>query len=155
MNRKDNTMMLSSEFEQSYRAATPRPEPCLLDQCPLHETCLHWWCKRFVDTTHTQITTVNPLHPLTGTAQCPLYLSSERVVLKRGLFDFFDQMTSRQEHAIRSSLMQLFNRKNYYRVRNGEMPIPPAMRQQIEDTCRQHGYTGPFVYDSEEEGWAW
>ena len=147
--------MLSSEFEESFRAETPRPDPCLIEACPRHETCLHWWYKRFADTNRKLITTINPLYPKTGTDQCPLYLSSERVVMKRGLFDFFDQMTSRQEHGIRGSLMELFNRKNYYKIRNSEMPITPAMRQQIEDTCRQYGYTGPFVYDSEEEGWVW
>ena len=50
---------------------------------------------------------------------------------------------------------QHYNKKVYYWLRNGEKTITPEDQQFIEDVCRQHGYNGPFVYDSEHQEWVW
>ena len=42
-----------------------------------------------------------------------------------------------------------------YEVRKGERLITPEMQEDVEDACRHHGWTGPFVYDGEEEDWLW
>ena len=40
-------------------------------------------------------------------------------------------------------------------MRRGDRPITRSQQQDISDTCSLYGWTGPIIYDGEEESWQW
>lgn len=128
---------------------------CFNDQCPRREQCLRWLTGCHVAPQLVSTVSVNLRNPQVGSEQCMLYRPKVRVTMKRGLTLFYVNMTSRQEHAIRQELISIYNRKVYYQMRNGHRLITPEQQQEIEQVCRSHGWNGPFLYDGEEEDFAW
>ena len=84
-----------------------------------------------------------------------MFRNSERVLMKRGMTKMFIDMPTRMERNIRNQLIGMWGRKRYFEMRRGDRPITPAQQQDITDTCQFYGWTGPIVYDGEEEGWQW
>lgn len=141
--------------EEQLREKAARYLVCFIDHCTHREDCLRWLAGQYVDSRLICCEAVNPRNELVKSGQCPLHRPAVRVLCQRGMLHFYDQMTGRQEHAIRAQLIQLFNRKYYYQMRNGKRLIDPETQQTIERICRQYGYEGPFVYDGEQEEWDW
>lgn len=128
---------------------------CFHDQCPRREQCLRWLAGCHVDPQLVSTVSVNLRNPQVGGEQCVLFRPKVRVTMKRGMKLFYVDMTGSQEHAVRWSLIDLFNRKVYYQLRNGLRLITPEQQRLIEQVCRQHGWDGPFKYDGEEEDYDW
>jgi hypothetical protein len=149
------TIIWPSTLEEAYKARDPHYLVCFRDECPLHDSCLRYACGEYVDTRYYFVEAVNPKFPKVATSECPVYRKNETLMMKTGLTKFFEQMTGKQERAIRAHLISHYNRKVYYWLRNGVKPITPEDQQLIEDVCRLHGYNGPFVYDAEHKEWVW
>ena len=149
------TIIWPSTLEEAYKARDPHYLVCFRDECPLHDSCLRYACGEYVDTRYYFVEAVNPKFSKVATSECPVYRKNETLMMKTGLTKFFEQMTGKQERAIRAHLISHYNRKVYYRLRNGVKPITPEDQQLIEDVCRLHGYNGPFVYDAEHKEWVW
>ena len=112
---------------------------CFNDQCECRERCLRWLVGCQTDPAPVAAMSVNLRHPSLGGDHCELYRPKERVMMKRGLLHFYDNMTGRQEHDIRHQLISIYNRKVYYQMRNGRRLINPAAQQHIAAVCQQLG----------------
>lgn len=153
---KDNhTIIWPSTLEEAYKARDPHYMVCFRDECPLRDSCLRYACGKYADTQYYYVEAVNPKYPKVATSECPVYRKNETLMMKTGLTRFYEQMTGKQERAIRAHLIRYYNRKVYYWLRNGVKTITPENQQFIEDVCRQYGYNGPFVYDAEHKDWTW
>ena len=76
-------------------------------------------------------------------------------------------MPGRMESQIRHHLILTWGRKKYFEMRRGEPGgdkkyfemrrgdrlITPKQQQDIIEVCRHHGWSGPIVYDGEQEDW--
>ena len=129
------TIIWPSTLEEAYKARDPHYLVCFREECPLRSSCLHYACGEFVDKEYYFVEAVNPKYPKVATSECPIYRKNETRMMKTGLTKFYKKMTGEQERAVRAKL--------------------PEDQQFIEDVCRQHGYNGPFVYDSEHQEWVW
>ena len=127
--KNEKTKIWPSTLEEAYKAREPHYLVCFREECPLRSSCLHYACGEFVDKEYYFVEAVNPKYPKVATSECPIYRKNETRMMKTGLV--------------------------YYWLRNGEKTITPEDQQFIEDVCRQHGYNGPFVYDSEHQEWVW
>ena len=128
---------------------------CFNDACPLSAHCMHWLVGRHADVCKTTVYAVNPRHPSVQDGKCPHFREKLRVTMKTGMRNFFVGMTGRQEHAIRARLIEIFNRRVYYAMRNGQRLITFEEQQTIADVCRQNGWTGPLTFDSEGADYLW
>ena len=144
-----------SREEEDFRKKARNYLVCFMDNCPLHEQCLRWLVGQYADPTLISYNAINPHNPKMGGEQCEMFRKKQRAIMKRGLTHLYDDMPGRMEHRIRALLILLWGHKKYYEVRKGERLITPEMQNDVEDSCRHHGWTGPFIYDGEEEDWLW
>jgi len=128
---------------------------CFIDGCLLHETCMRWVVGCYANQDQVSHVSVNPRNPRMGGEDCPMFREKVRVKVKRGLTRFYHEMPGYMEQAIRRQLIAHFGRKHYFLMRRGDKFIYPADQQAIERICRQQGWTGPLVYDGEDEDWQW
>lgn len=142
-------------IEEKLREKSAHYLPCFVNECPKHPTCLHWLTGQHTVKTGINIMTVNPMNPDVKAGRCDLYRENLTVKYARGMVNFFDEMTSRQEKNIRRRLIGLYSRKIYYEYRNGVRPITPLMQQQIARICQEEGYTAEPRYDAWEEDFQW
>ena len=98
---------------------------------------------------------VNPRHPETGKEQCPHYRKEQYVNMARGMMNFYYDMPSRTERAIKHRLISMFSRKTYYDYRKGARPITPDIQAQIERVCREEGWKEKLKYDAWEKDILW
>lgn len=128
---------------------------CFNDTCPLSARCLHWLVGCHADVCGHVVTVVNPRHPSIQEGACKHFREKLRVAMKTGMQHFYLDMTGRQERAIRNRLIEIFNRRVYYAIRNGKRLITPEEQQTIANVCRENGWTGPLVFDSEQADYLW
>ena len=128
---------------------------CFNNECPKHLSCLHWLVSQHTVRTSINILSVNPMNPDVKAGNCEMYRENQTASYARGMMHFYDEMTSRQERAIRRRLINAYSRKPYYEYRNGDRPISPEMQQNIARICREEGYTAKPHYDSWEEDFLW
>ena len=145
----------TSAIEKAFRKKADNYLVCFMEQCPLHQQCLRWLVGQYADQQQAVITVVNPLNPRHGTTDCDMFRKNERVMMKVGLTHLYLDMPGRMERAIRRQLIKLWGRKYYFEMRRGDRLITPAQQQDVVNVCRQHGWTGPIVYDGEQESWLW
>lgn len=128
---------------------------CFNDLCPRREQCLRWLAGCHIDPQLVSTVSVNLRNRQVSGEQCNLFRPKMKVAMKRGLTLFYVNMTGSQERMIRRQLIDIFNRKVYYQLRNGRRLINPEQQQVIEQVCRSHGWNGPFQYDGEELEYNW
>lgn len=141
--------------EEKLREKSAHYLPCFVDNCPRHQTCLHWLTGQHTEWTGVNITCVNPMNPDVKAGRCELYRENKKVSYARGMMHFYEEMTGRQEKNIRYRLINLYSRKIYYEYRNGVRLIDPQMQQQIARICREEGYIPEPRYDAWEEDFLW
>lgn len=147
--------MDAKEEERSFREKANHYLVCFVDNCPLHEQCLRWLVGQYVSTTLPAYNAVNPRNPKNGGEHCAMFRKKQRVMMKRGMINFYHDMPGHIERAIRASLIAAFGRKQYFEMRKGTRLITPDHHQYILDVCRHHGWQGPLAYDGEQEEWMW
>ena len=111
--------------EEAFREKAGNYLVCFSESCSLRQLCLRWLVGQYA------------------------------VIMKRGLTHLYLEMPGRMEYLIRQLLIQWWGRKKYFEARKGVRLITPEMQQDVADACRHHGWTGPIVYDGEEESWLW
>ena len=151
----NDTKTAAQQQEEAFREKAKHYHLCYIDQCPLHDQCLRWILGQYTNPMPYVCLSINPYHPKTGTKDCEMFRHSERVLMKRGMTRMFIDMPTRMERNIRNQLIGMWGRKRYFEMRRGDRPITPAQQQDITDVCQFYGWTGPIVYDGEEEGWQW
>ena len=155
MKTNNETKTAAQQQEEIFRKKARHYTTCYIDHCPLHEQCLRWLVGQYTYPVPFVCTCVNPYHPKAGTAECEMYRNSKRVLMKRGMTKMYLDMPRRMETNIRNQLIGCWGRKHYYQMRRGDRPINPDEQQDVIDTCRLNGWTGPIVYDGEQEEWQW
>lgn len=128
---------------------------CFNIDCARHNSCLCWLVAQHTEKTDINILSVNPMNPDVKAGNCMMYRENVKVNYARGMVHFYDQMTSKQERAIKKRLIATYSRKPYYEYRNGIRPIGPEMQKNIARICREEGYTAELQYDSWEEDFLW
>lgn len=141
--------------EEVFREKVHHYLVCFIDQCPLHEQCLRWMVGQYADTRPLAYNAINPRNPNIGGEQCEMFRKCQRVMMKRGFKDLFHEMPGYMERGIRHSLISIFGHRKYFEMRRGDRLITPEQQQDIAAICQQYGWTGPIVYDGEQEEWSW
>ena len=147
--------MTTMTKEETLREKSAHYQHCFVNECPMHEHCLHWLVAQHTQRTDINIVCVNPMNPGVKAGRCELYREDLSVKYARGMMHFYDEMTGIQERNIRSRLIYLFSRKPYYEYRNGVRLISPKTQEQIARICREEGWTGELHYDGWEEDFQW
>lgn len=138
-----------------FRERAPQYLLCFNEACPLSARCMHWLVGCHADVCQTLVYAVNPHHPSVQGGNCRHFRERLRVAMKTGLHRFYTGMTGRQERAIRTRLIEIFNRRVYYAIRNGQRLVTPDEELTIADVCREYGWTGPLAFDSEQADYLW
>ena len=141
--------------EEVFREKASHYQKCFIESCPLKEQCLHWLVGQYADTLPIVQKSMNPRNPQIGGESCVKYRPNVRAIKKKGMTQFYVDMPGRMEHNIRQELIWTFGRSQYFEMRNGKRLISPEEQETIAEVCRSHGWTGPLVYDGEEEDWLW
>ncbi len=149
-------MMTNIEKENALREkASQHYLVCFIDKCPLHDHCLRWQAGQYADPKQLVCKAINPHSSRVGSEQCVMYRSDQRVLMKLGLTKLYHEMPTYMERSIRQHLIDCWGRKQYFEMRRGDRPITPEQQRQVANACRKNGWTGPIVYDGEQEDWEW
>lgn len=150
----DNKTAPLSE-EQAFRQKADSYLVCFLDHCPQRSQCLRWLVGQYVSERPYAWTAISPRHPQAATESCEMFRKNVRIVMKRGFKNLYREMPAYKERAIRQQLIHLWGRRQYFEMRKGDRLITPEQQQDIINVCKFHGYSGPIVYDGEQEDWLW
>ena len=144
------------EKEERLRQQAPHYLPCFINDCPHHESCLHWLTGQYgEETDDATIICVNPHNREVKTGNCCYYRENKVVTYAVGMMHLLDNIPHAQARVIKSRLIDLFSRTRFYQYRNGTRPIPPEDMQLIADICKEEGWTGEIRYDGFEEDYLW
>lgn len=155
MNTMNDKQQATVSQEEAFREKASHYLKCFIESCPLKEQCLHWLVGQYADTLPFVQKSMNPRNPQIGDEHCVKFRPNVRAIKKKGMIHFYLDMPGRMEHNIRQELIWTFGRSQYFEMRNGKRLISPEEQETIAEVCRSHGWTGPFVYDGEEEDWLW
>ncbi|MBR1932215.1 MAG: hypothetical protein IJ841_00810 [Prevotella sp.] len=120
---------------------------CFSGDCQRREHCLRWQVGSVVTGDRQVLTCVNPRIEKNADG-CSMFRSDQPQRVARGMVHFYDQMSRRMEVAIKTELIGRYTRVGYYDMRKGKRPITPDVMEEIEQTCRSHGWQGDVVFDS-------
>ena len=141
--------------EERLRSQAEHYIACFMNECPLHETCLHWMTGQYNDGQYRVVTSINPFYPGVNTPQCSMYQKDEIVKYAIGMVHIFDAIPYPIARSVKKRLINLFSRKRFYEYRNGVRPIPPHEQQQIARIFKEEGWEGEILYEGWEEDYNW
>lgn len=141
--------------EEDFREKAGHYLVCFSESCPLRQECLRWLVGQYADPQPLAYNAVNPRNPKIGGEHCEMFRKKQRVMMKRGMTRLYLDMPGRMEYKIRHLLISSWGRKQYFEARRGDRLITPEMQENVAAACSYHGWTGPIVYDGEEETWWW
>ncbi len=147
--------MSNEQQEAVFREKAASYLVCFIDQCPLRQECLRWLTGQYVNPSPPTYKSVNPRNLEHGGEQCKMFRKNERVMMKRGFKNMYHDMPGYMESMIRSLLITKWGRKQYFEMRKGDRLITPSQQLDVTRICKKCGWTGPVVYDSEQEDWLW
>lgn len=128
---------------------------CLKRECPKAATCLRQLVERQIPDNVEYWTIISPKYQTTLEGDCPHYRSDTKNSYARGLKNMLDNMPYSQMKDVVSHLMNLFGRRSYYRVRNGERQLSPEEQKSIQNILKRCGVTEPQKFDAYIEDYAW
>ena len=129
---------------------------CYVDNCPLRQQCLRWQVGQHVPNTKCSYWCVNPHFDNVETEQCPMFRPAEKTLWAKGMTRLLaDYMPKNVESAVRTELINRYNRTYFFEYRNGTRLIPPAMQEEIRDLFRRHGWTQEVQFDEFVEDYDW
>jgi hypothetical protein len=129
--------------------------PCFNDGCQRHEHCLRWQARECVNNVPWVTTCINPANPEASGDTCIMYRDDQLVRMAYGFTKLLDELPKKAGRSLMATVIGQHNRTYAYEYRNGSRPIPPAMQDDIADTCRRLGYTAPVVFDRYAEDYEW
>ena len=155
MNNQNPQDAVQSSDADIFREKAQTYLVCFIRECPLRTMCLRYLVGEYVGETPFSKLAINPHNPQVGKPGCPRYRDNGPKVMKFGFTRMYADMPGRMERAIRQALIAYFGRKRYFEMRKGDRPIVPSHQYVIEQVCRDHGWTGPIVYDGERMEYEW
>ena len=147
--------MNNEQQEAVFREKAASYLVCFIDRCPLHRQCLRWLVGQYVRPSLLAYKSVNPRNPEHGGKQCTMFRKNERVVMKRGFTNMYHDMPGHTESLVRNYLIMKWGRKHYFEMRKGDRLITPSQQRDVAKACKKFGWTGPIVFDGEQEDWEW
>lgn len=128
---------------------------CFCNQCPRHKNCLRWEAGQYIDP---KLHVTNCISPLYGKAQdgsCEFFRDNKPLTMPVGMKNFYCNMPGHIERAIKSTLIDHSCRATYYKYHRGDRPINPKFLADIQNVCRQFGWTEPLHFDGEVTDYWW
>lgn len=144
------------ETTNTYAAAPASFAKCLTADCPAAIHCLRHQAALAVPTETKQMLAINPrcVSPAAGEA-CPYFRSSASVRRPRGFLRAFNALPRSEAAHAATALISRLDRRLYYRLRKGELPLNAAQQALVEEVLISHGAQRPVVFDAYEEGLDW
>ena len=152
---KNEKIKAPKSQEEVFREKASNYLVCFSESCPLRQECLRWLVGQHANSQPLAYNAINPRNPNIGGENCEMFRKNQKVIMKRGLTHLYLDMPGRVEYLVRRLLIQWWGRRQYFEARKGDRLITPSMQEDVVDACRHHGWTGPIVYDGEEESWLW
>lgn len=148
MKDMNNEKKLFSEKAEKYLV-------CYNDECARAEQCLRRLLANYVPDKRRIVESVNPGYVKRNHGECDYFHSSEPTVLYKGMTHFYDEIPEQKAREIRFKLRHHFGESTYYRLRNGQRSITPAIYDQIRSICVACGWTEELVFDEETQEIKW
>ncbi len=144
------------ETTNIYAAAPASFAKCLTADCPAAIRCLRRQAALAVPVGTEQMLAINPrcVVPAAGEA-CPYFRSSASVRRPRGFLRAFNALPRSEAAHVATTLISRLDRRLYYRLRKGELPLNAAQQTLVEEVLIRHGAQSPIVFDAYEEGLDW
>lgn len=128
---------------------------CFNDHCPRHAECLRWEVGQYVDPDQHLTTCISPKYGKAQDGSCEFFRTNQLLRMPLGMTHFYHDMPGHMEVSIKRVLIGHSNRSTYYKYHSGYRPIGPAMLSDIQETCREYGWTQPLQFDREVEDYDW
>ena len=129
---------------------------CYVDQCPLHDSCLHWKLGPYSDPEERIIECQNPMYKHATDGQCANYRNDALLRMPLGMKKaFYHDMPHHMERSIKHALIEHYGRTGYYRYHSALRPISPDVLTVIQSVCQRFGWSQPLRFDDEVEDYVW
>ncbi len=128
---------------------------CMNRECVHASSCLRQLIERIVPTHIQQLTIVNPNYLASIEGSCPYYRPAVKVYFAKGFMGMLESLPYKQMRTIASSLLSLFGRRTYFRVRKGERLLSPDEQQKVLYILKRHGVSEPPEFDAYIEEYDW
>jgi hypothetical protein len=138
-----------AETTFDFSRVSPLMALCFNSSCPLKDNCI-----RFFAGLHA------PADKLTGMSvypsalhdgKCAMFKQTTIIKAAYGFQSLFKDVKSRDEHALRSAMMDyLGNRTAYYHYADGSYVLTPEQQEWIINLFKTYGYTGELRFDNYE-----
>lgn len=120
---------------------------CHNDSCPMAADCLRYQMCGQLPAGVTRWMCVLPRALTDG--RCSYYQKAEKVRMARGMSQLYDKV---REVSVRKQIRlaltdHLGSKGTYYRYKDGERLITPALQQWIQDLFRRYGIEGKVTFD--------
>lgn len=126
---------------------------CINSACKVSTSCVHSIVYNKVDSEQKYINIINPKSIIFDEdGCCQHFRRPQKVLYGYGFMNEMRKMTHEQYRAFTHDLIALYNRTDFYAMRNGSRPIPPDRQKMIIAVAAKIGYDfGPTAWDHCEE----
>ena len=129
---------------------------CFEEACPRRQECLRWLVGEQAPASLHYLQCVNPHAAKVATDHCPHHRPAAKVRMAKGMTrTFTDDMPQRVVSAVRTTLIERYNRTRFFQLRNGSRPIPPALQEEISQLFCRNGWTQPVEFDAYSDEYDW
>ena len=128
---------------------------CLKSECAQAATCLRQIAMAHTPAKQEYFNIINPSLVKPSTGQCNYYRRSTKVLFGKGFQMFFDELPRKQGRIFAASIIDQFNRRDYFYMRKGEKLISPARQKILQRLLAKTGSTLPLAFDSYIEDYEW
>lgn len=128
---------------------------CYNNHCPRHAQCLRWEVGTFTDPNQHITTCISPHYAKSLDGSCEHFRDNRPQRMPVGMKNFYHDMPSSVERAIKNTLISHSCRATYYKYHRGDRPITPKVLADIQSVCQQFGWTQPPKFDTETEDYLW
>ena len=128
---------------------------CIKGDCPKAATCLRYAATEMMPAEVQRWSIVSPAYLAQTEGECPVYRSAEKVRYARGFVRMMSELTVKQAHAVKESIIATFGMAMYYRMRKGTRLITPTEQETIYNLLEQQGITERPAFDTYTEDYLW
>ncbi|MBR5051738.1 MAG: hypothetical protein IKW91_00765 [Bacteroidaceae bacterium] len=123
---------------------------CILEECPMAETCLHVLALKKLQKKETYMRLINP-QKCTTSNTCKYYRDSRKVTYAFGFTNFQQRMYPAQYQIFMRTLIKKFGRNSYFERRRGETALPPKEQEIVLAALRKAGVKEDMEFDRYQE----
>lgn len=128
---------------------------CLNQECTKADNCLRQLAWQSLPPEIEQCNVVSPKFLAALTDDCPYYKIAQKIRYAKGFITLLENLPHKQMQTVVYRLMNIFERRMYYRVRKGERLLSPDEQQKIMDIIEHCGISQPQEFDAYIENYDW